>query len=315
MLKNININIDLIKKWSKPNNVIAVIHLAIRFSVEIFLFYASIKLWEINIILSLIVIYICAIWHNFWGYAGLAHELYHRRVFTSRFFNELIYYFATYITWNNPAFFRKTHGLHHAKTFLNDDKESKSEINWSFESVLRYILFDYIYLVRKISFLVPNVFGYCKINNKYVRITKSEKINAQLMILTNILLQLLIWIIFKNLLANAIYFILPFTGQILIKILAKSQHVGLEKYKHDGPLLHSRTIILPYWLEFLYAGMNYHREHHLLPGVPYYYLNKVYKEIVSIDPSLKSKNGFNFIYYDFRRILIEESKDAAVSKY
>jgi fatty acid desaturase len=37
----------------------------------------------------------------------------------------------------------------------------------------------------------------------------------------------------------------------------------------------TRSISLPRWLEFLYANMNYHIEHHLYPSVPYYNLSKV----------------------------------------
>jgi len=89
------------------------------------------------------------------------------------------------------------------------------------------------------------------------------------------LVHFILWNFLLTWYANALWFLLPFTGQFFNRLLAQSQHVGLDHLKEEGALSHSRTLLLPRLIEFLYAGMNFHAEHHLIPAIPYYKLPKL----------------------------------------
>ena len=57
-----------------------------------------------------------------------------------------------------------------------------------------------------------------------------------------------------------------------------SQHAGLAEDSYDHRL-NTRTFLMNPALEFLYANMNYHIEHHLYPLIPYYNLPKLHAAI------------------------------------
>ena len=128
---------------------------------------------------------------------------------------------------------------------------------------------------RRLFYVLINSLGY-KLNNKILTpIKNTHKYSAIYLLCFQVTCQILIYLIFKDFNYNLIWLILPFTGQFLTRILSQSQHIGLRKYADYGPTFHSRSMILPTLIEFLYAGMNYHCEHHLYPTIPYYNLHKI----------------------------------------
>ena len=69
----------------------------------------------------------------------------------------------------------------------------------------------------------------------------------------------------------------------------------------EGALKFSRTLILPKFLSFLYANMNYHAEHHFAPSVPYYNLPELHR-ILSGKGIVSSKFFFDFFNNDFKSV-------------
>jgi len=66
--------------------------------------------------LVVIACYFHAMFYHFLGMAGCGHELCHRTVFKSRFWNEFFLLIGCFLTWNNPYFFRASHTRHHQYT-------------------------------------------------------------------------------------------------------------------------------------------------------------------------------------------------------
>ena len=62
---------------------------------------------------------------------------------------------------------------------------------------------------------------------------------------------------------------------------------------------------LPWLLEFLYAGMNFHAEHHLAPIIPFYRLRDFHESLVSRG-LLKSENFSQFLRNDFYKFVMEQ---------
>lgn len=266
-----NDRIELIRS----DNLRASIDLIYRVCGEALLFVLFVYFLEIKAILAAFFFYLCSIWHGFWGYAGIGHELHHGRVFSSQFLNKFLFRFASYITWNNPWFFERSHKYHHLKTFDGDDAEAHSLQNWSSASIFFYLTIDFPVLCRRLFYISINCLGYSFAKGRIVRLDRACQLDAIYMLSFNLTIQYVIALAFDSWIINLGWFLLPFTGQFFNRMLAQSQHIGLLVLKDGGPLKNSRTLNLPKFLEFLYAGMNFHAEHHLMPGVPYYNLPKM----------------------------------------
>jgi fatty acid desaturase len=141
-------------------------------------------------------------------------------------------------------------------------------------NLIAYASIDFRLMKRRVLYAVLNATGYFP-NFKKVQ-DKGIVSGARSILVINALLLLLIYALSGSVLITMIVFVSPFSGTLLNKILAKSQHHNLAALKSDGPLAHSRTLILPKFLSFLYANMNYHAEHHLAPSIPYYNLPRLH---------------------------------------
>lgn len=278
----------------RPNDIKASFDLFVRVVGELFLLFWMIHFIESSEWLWVGLLFVTvATWHSFWGYAGLSHELFHGKVFTSKFVNKAILLLANALTWTNGVFFKSSHTLHHAKTFDEKDNEALSVQVWSFGAIFRYLFIDYKMLWNRFSYVVKNAMGSIPtglLND--VEMKNVQKV-ALWILGFNVLLQFAVFMVFENLIVNILLFLIPFSGQLLNRMLAQSQHIGLASRKEDGVLLNSRSIQLPYILELLYAGMNYHCEHHLYPTVPYYNLSKIHEKIIN------QKLEANFVDFSF----------------
>ena len=266
---------DFYRELLKINDWIAFRDLFFRFFILLSLLSISFYFLDRSFFISILFYYISSVVFGFFGYAGIGHELFHGRVFSNRKLNRLLFLLFSFILWNNPYFFSKSHAIHHSKTFSGGDLESKSIQDWSYFSILMYVTVDFIALLKKISYAVINSIGFMYVGGELKRVNKEIKRMASFILLSNLIIQVVLYFLFSNFLVNIIFLLMPFTGQIFNRILAQSQHIGLSGLAHKGPLYHSRTIILPRFLEFLYASMNYHAEHHYAPAIPYYNLRSL----------------------------------------
>jgi len=259
----------------RSDNLKAFIDLLYRVGGEGLLLASFIYFLETKPILAAFFFYLCSIWHGFWGYAGIGHELYHARVFSNQLLNKLLFRFASYITWNNPWFFERSHRYHHLKTFESNDAEAYALQNWSSAYIFFYVTIDFPSLCRRMFYVSINSLGFSFAKGSFLRLVRACQLEAVYMLTFNLIIQYIITLVFDYWIINLGWFLLPFTGQFFNRILAQSQHIGLLALKDEGPLKNSRTLTLPKLLEFLYAGMNFHAEHHLMPGIPYYNLPRM----------------------------------------
>ena len=277
------------------DNRLAFFHLAVRIFVESGL-VVGLALSSSNYILIAILILVIGFWHSFWGYAGYSHELFHGRVFSSKRLNRVLFVFSTAITFNNRAFFMNSHSRHHNQTFHESDEETFSSQSWGRLHVILYCLVDFQLIFRKLAYTFKNAAGFVPDEYKMI---KSSIIRSALEILTiNTLLYALIWFLSGEVFIAFYFFVAQFSCQLPAKILAQAQHLGLKSRAKEGPFGHSRTIILPRILSFLYSNMNYHCEHHLLPAVSYYNLPAVNKLLKDSEISF-NECGMSYFFGDF----------------
>ncbi|MCA3325101.1 MAG: fatty acid desaturase [Roseomonas sp.] len=260
---------------SRPNDLRAGIDLLVRLSLFVGLLAAIIASFPTHPFLSIIVWYLFALQLSFWGYAGLGHEAFHKKVFSNKKLNAWLFVFCSAVTWSNGAFFERSHLYHHKNTFAQDDFEAHSEQSWSWINLVAYASIDFRLMKRRVLYAALNTVGYFPNLTKIQ--DKSIVSSARSILLINALFLLSVYALSDSLLITTIVFLSPFSGTLLNKVLAKAQHHNLDAFKSDGPLAHSRTVILPKLIGFLYANMNYHAEHHLAPSIPYYNLPRLHK--------------------------------------
>lgn len=288
---------NTLTKLYQTSNFRASIDLFIRIYVSALLFTLSVILIEYSLYASLTLFYAYSIWHSFWGYAGIGHEFFHRNVFSNKLLNKIFFRISSYLTWNNSGFFENSHRYHHANTFEKNDSEGLNIQKWNKVDIFLYLTIDILLFFRKFSYALINSFGFTIFNRKFNKLNWRCQSDAILMLLFNTSMQCLIAFTFNNFIANIFWFIAPFTAQFINRLFAQSQHIGLKNLKSMGPLNYSRTLQLPKVFEFLYAGMNFHAEHHLAPGIPYYNLPKLNQ--ILLNKNLVSKvNTFAFFKND-----------------
>lgn len=260
------------------SNKRAWLHVSLRFlwhAFAIYAFYVAVE--KEYYFFALLTFYLHSMTWTFLAYAGLAHELFHKRVFSSKPINAFLYKLCSYLTWSNPAYFSKSHLYHHTNTFDEGDVEPQSCFDASFWNLFALNTINFPQLFRRLLYTVSNAAGkeylgkegviFCQIEASRKEIVHE----ARLMLLVNICFYLFLLAAFNMITALAV-FLGGFTATFLNRVLAASQHQGLEDLKEQGPFYHSRTMFLPKVVEFFYANMNYHAEHHYKASVPFYNL-------------------------------------------
>ena len=289
----------------KINDRIAIGHMITRLLLNVFLISLMIYMSQKGFYVALIGVWFAySAQFHFWGYAGIGHELLHRRVFSSKILNDIFYQLCSSLTWNNAAMYRDTHMLHHRDTFSEKDVEALSVKNWNFIYIIEYLFIDFRTLFRRLFYVVINSAGY---HPNFTRLNLNYTHSARVTLIINLVLYLSFYLIFQDKLTTALVLISPFSCSLLSKILAKAQHHELSEFRNEGALKFSRTLILPKFLTFLYANMNYHAEHHFAPTVPYYNLPQLHN-LLKNKNLISSKSFWSFFTNEFQTVWLKVSK-------
>lgn len=96
------------RELTASNDRIAYSHLALRIGIHSGLLFAMVRAWEGGYpALAFAAFYLNAVLWQFAGYAGIGHELFHKKVFSRKWLNTLFFKLFSYVTWNNPSYFEK----------------------------------------------------------------------------------------------------------------------------------------------------------------------------------------------------------------
>lgn len=214
---------------------------------------------------------------SFLGYAGLGHELAHQTVFRSRLLNQVLFYAVSWLTWNNPVYFRVSHRVHHQHTLeqgvdyeVNPDPFPLLEVYW------RYLVVDFSALRRATTIFIDNACNVVKgpfgarhfpvasqARRRLVRLARLHLLTHASLAVVALGLGYWQWLPFVTFAA--------FVCTLPNRVLARLQHVNMARNSQD--LRRStRSVLLAKPLALLYWNMNYHLEHHLHPSVPHFNL-------------------------------------------
>jgi fatty acid desaturase len=241
-------------------------------------------------VLAAILLFFHGTFYSFLGWAGASHELSHRTVFKTRIVNDFFLVLFSFLTWNNYFYFRASHTRHHQYTvFANLDGESSvlqtiRNVDWLWSLGLNLPA-----AFRAISIIIENSRGVIQGRwGNSLFLNKQKKMRNNVFVWARIVLygHLFLAVIF---IASGSWFLLllitfaPFIANWLNKLLALTQHCGMQGNVTDFRL-NSRTVLLDPFLAFIYWQMNYHIEHHMFPGVPFYQLKALHKLLAADFP-------------------------------
>ncbi|MGH1487978.1 MAG: fatty acid desaturase [Acidimicrobiales bacterium] len=245
-------------------------------------------------------------------YGGAAdsrwHECGHGTAFRNERANTVIYYIASFMLWREPTMWRWSHYRHHTDTIIVG---RDAEIVFQRPPRMRQIPLIFSHLrggpemfwrmtKHAAGQIDPEAADFIPASEQRRLIWEDRIIVA--INLAAVAWSLIAWTPLPVLLVG-----LPtMYGAWLVVFFGLTQHAGLQEDVLDHRL-NTRTVYMNPVFRWLYSNMNYHVEHHLFPGVPYYALPALHEEIKdSLPPALPNTAA---AYRELLGALRQQEKD------
>ncbi len=208
--------------------------------------------------------------------------------------------------------YRNNHLAHHQHTNTDDDPDwrvKKGAPQFTFPQKIRMVVLQLggyliaVNTIRDLAQILPRV-------SRSDRSTRAYKLTriAFYIVAALVFTYLGIW---KSVL---LYWIVPYLTVLFLfqHVRSVSEHFGSMDYSHE--LTSTRTVKPYFWERWFFAphNINYHLEHHLFPGVPFYNLPKLHEALMR-DPSYRAKAHITRGYSTglVRECLSEPQQDAS----
>lgn len=279
---------------------------------------ANYGLW-IGLILALGALTVTT-WGSAWGVVWLLvysavhqsatarqHELGHGTPFRTRWINEVLFHFSSFITLSEGNYYRWRHARHHTHTIIvGKDPEIQSPRPPEIVSLL-INLFNLKTVVLTTRDFLRRAAGDLGQGKHFIPEGEQPKVIRAARIYLGLIVLIVVACVVTGSLLPLLLTIGPrVIGAPLYAVLHFTQHAGLDEDVRDHRL-NSRTIYMNPVLRFLYANMNYHVEHHTFPMVPYYRLPELHALIKDQCP--EPKHGLLDAYRDIAPTLLKQLKD------
>ncbi len=232
-------------------------------------------------LIFLVVLFIHGTMMQFLGVTAACHELSHGTPFKSRALGLFFYNLFSFLTWNNPVWFRVSHMEHHKFT-------TYEELDQEVELPTFYRLKDFL----KSVFLAPAFWWQPPMRHLRHSMGKlagewDERLFpasapelrqsmfrwAGILVYGHVALAVVcLWFGEWILIPIALF---PCYGGTIANLYGGAQHIGLQSNVPDFRRC-CRTMLLSRFEAFLYWQMNYHVEHHMFPGIPFFNNRKLH---------------------------------------
>jgi fatty acid desaturase len=262
---------------------------------------------------SIPIFSVYATFYSFLGFAGAGHELSHRTVFKTKFWNEFFMIIVSFLSWSDYVFFRASHTRHHQYTVHKGlDLEVELPLKYRRKTWFFMFTFNLPGLINNLKTIIRRSLGILTgewekrlypVNNKKER----QRLFAwsRILLIGHLTLAILFVLSGQWTLLLLITFAQYFCGW-LNHLCGFPQHVGLQPNVPDFRLC-CRTVILNPVFAFFYWQMNYHIEHHMYAGVPFYNLKKLHEAIKDDVPT--PYGGLRAAWKDMLVIINKQEKD------
>ncbi|NQU40634.1 MAG: fatty acid desaturase [Lentisphaerae bacterium] len=250
--------------------------------------------------------------YSFLGVGCAGHELSHGTVFKTRFWNEFFIHLTGFLTRGNFHHFRASHAKHHQLT-VHTDRDLEVVLP---QRIRRRDWFT----ICTFGFTAPLVIFGTLIRHSAGRLEgewehrifpdsaprkRQQMINWARIVLAGHVIMAALFIGF-GLWPLLLLITFPHYGGLLVTLCGSTQHMGLPSNEPDFRLS-CRTVILNPVFRFLYWHMNYHVEHHMYAGVPFYKLGRLRRLIESDLPA--ADNGLIVAWRHIFEIFRKQEQD------
>ncbi|MGI9596005.1 MAG: fatty acid desaturase [Acidimicrobiales bacterium] len=245
-------------------------------------------------------------------YGGAAdsrwHECGHGTAFRYGPANTVIYYIASFMLWREPTMWRWSHYRHHTDTIIvGRDAEivfqrppDVKQLPLTFSNVVNGPKMFWRMGRHALGRIDPDAADFIPQSERKRLIWEDRAFVA--ITAASAGLSLLLW----NPLPILLVGLPTIYGAWLVVFFGLTQHAGLQEDVLDHRL-NTRTVYMNPVFRWLYSNMNYHIEHHLFPGVPYYALPALHEELKdSLPPALPNVRA---AYRELLGALREQEKD------
>ncbi|MEM9655610.1 MAG: fatty acid desaturase [Actinomycetota bacterium] len=225
-------------------------------------------------------------------YGGAAdsrwHECGHGTAFRFGPANTVIYYIASFMLWREPTMWRWSHYRHHTDTIIVG-RDAEIVFQRPPDVSRLWVMFSHLeggpnmwwrMLKHALGRIDADAQDFVPPSERK-RLVWEDRIFVAITAAAAVL-SLVLW----NPLPALLVGLPTIYGAWLVVFFGITQHAGLQEDVLDHRL-NTRTVYMNPVFRWLYSNMNYHTEHHLFPGVPYYALPALHEEIKdSLPPPL-----------------------------
>jgi fatty acid desaturase len=266
--------------------------------------------------LAVAAFYLHATVYAFIGVSGAGHELCHSTPFKTKFWNEFFLRIISFLTWFNFVHFRASHAGHHQLTvFAGRDLEVVQPIKvrrWDWFNLATFSFHGFYFAFKTLVRHSVNrlegeweqrIFPDSEPKRRRDMVNWARVLLVGHTALAAVFMATGQWpLLFLVTLA-------PFYGGWLNFLCGMTQHTGLTYNVPDFRLC-CRTVLLNPVVRNLYWHMNYHVEHHMYAGVPFYNLAALRRVL---EPDLPP--AYNGLCAAWRDILIFLRRQKADPSY
>lgn len=243
-------------------------------------------------------------------HAGI-HELSHGTVFRTKWLNEFFLRLIGFFTWKNVILYRASHIRHHMATVHSDqDLEVPLPFRVKPWQWVGYYTFDFDRFLATTGQIIRHSLGLLHGDWEHFLFPESDKkarrrlFNYARMVLAGQLLIAAAIIYVQDWILLAL-FTFPTYATWLAWLVTIPQHSGLQPDTPDFRLC-CRSVKVDPFTQFLHWNMDYHVEHHMFAGVPFYNLPRLRK---AIEHDLPPMHGFRKTWCEIRDTLRRQKTD------
>ncbi|HVY99917.1 MAG TPA: fatty acid desaturase [Dongiaceae bacterium] len=236
------------------------------------------------------------------------HECAHGTAFRTRWINEAFYHATSFMCLREAYLWRWSHARHHTHTIMAG---LDPEIQVPRPARLWPVVIDLFYLysglveARKIALHACGVITADA--RTFVPAGEIPKMVWTSRAYVAVTAGFAAWSVAVGSFLPMMFVVLPrFYAAWLHQICAMTQHAGLAESVRDHRL-NTRTVYMNPVVQFLYANMNFHMEHHMFPMVPFHALPALHEEIKAQMP--KAYPGLLGAYREIIPTLIRQVHD------
>ena len=264
-------------------------HIAVVVATGAFTFYSFNNLpWPVTVL----ALFVHGTFFNFLGMFTGVHELAHRTPFKTKKLGEFFYFILGVVTWNNIYKFRTSHQAHHRVTVQTGHDlevvlpERFRPVDWLFMFTINPFsgaggvpgIISMIGETVRYAFGIFNREWETRLFPESARKERKQIFAFARLTLAFHLITAALFIATGNWILVLIVNIGCFIAPWLATLCALPQHIGLCPDTPDWRI-GARTMLINPIPRFFYWNMNYHIEHHMYAGVPFYNLPRLHEAI------------------------------------